>query len=84
MIAPEFRNQDSMYVTSPVQTFVSFNYGMYFNIEFLLVLTYANLLQIGDSLWNDLSGDIQQVEMTYQQLGAAHQHKTNPAQLEKF
>lgn len=64
MIAPEFRNQDSMYVTSAVQTFVSFNYG--------------------DSLWNDLSGDIQQVEMTYQQLGAAHQHKTNPAQLEKF
>ena len=39
---------------------------------------------LGDGLWNDLQSDMMQAEQTYNQLSSASQHKTNPAQLDKF
>ena len=42
------------------------------------------MIWLGDGLWNDLQSDMMQTEQTYNMLSSASQHKTNPAQLEKF
>jgi len=45
--------------------------------------TYVSF-NYGDGLWDDLQSGMIQTEQSYNMLSAAPQHKTNPAQLEKY